>query len=254
MNAFLAFTKKEFLEQLRTYKWLLVFSILFIFGMISPLLAKLMPELLGSMQLEGMKIIIPEPTIMDAYVQYFKNLTQMGILMLLLVFGGTISNEIMKGTLVNILAKGLPRHTVILSKYTAAVALWTTGYALSAITAYGYTCYLFPNASVQNLIFSLFCLWLFGCFVIALIFLSSTLTTGNFGGLIVSAVILIIMLMVSSLPATAKFNPVMLAAKNTALLDGSQSVKGLMITVMITAFLTLACLYCSVLLFRRKKL
>ncbi len=254
MKAFLAFTKKEFLEQLRTYKWLLVFSVLLVFGMISPLLAKLMPDLIGSMKLEGMKIVIPEPTIMDAYAQYFKNLTQMGILMLLLVFGGTISNEIMKGTLVNILAKGLPRHTVILSKYTAAAALWTAGYVLSAITAYGYTCYLFPDAPVQNLIVSLFCLWLFGCFVIALIFLSSTLTTGNFGGLIVSAITLILMLTVSSLPGTAKFNPVTLAERNTALLDGTQSVEGLMITLILTVLFTLGCLCSSILLFQRKKL
>jgi ABC-2 type transport system permease protein len=183
MKGFLAFTKKEILEQFRTYKWLIFIAAFFIFGMTSPLLAKLTPEIISSMNMNGVKITIPEVNAVDAYGQFFKNLTQMGILILLLVFGGTVSNELMKGTLVNILAKGLPRHTVLLSKYTAAVLLWSVGFLISAVTCYGYTVYLFQNAAVDNLIFSFFCLWIFGLFVIALIFLSSAITTGSFGGL-----------------------------------------------------------------------
>lgn len=254
MKVYVAFTKKEFLEQLRTYKWLIIFSVCFLFGMISPLLAKLMPEIFKGMKVEGMEIIIPEPTALDAYGQYFKNLTQMGILVLLLVFGGTISNELMRGTLINVLAKGVSRRMVILSKYTAAVVLWTAGYLVSAVTAYGYTSYLFKGASVKNLTFSLFCLWLFGCFVIALIFLSSTLMTGNFGGLILSGAALVVMLMLNILPKAEKFNPITLASKNVALLNGTQEVKGLLITVFITFALTTFCLYLSILLFGKKKL
>lgn len=254
MKGFAAFTKKELLEQLRTYKWLIVICVFFIFGMISPLLAKLMPEIFKGMKVEGMEMIIPEPTIMDAYGQFFKNLTQMGMLVLLLVFGGILSNELMKGTLVNILAKGLPRHTIILSKYVAAVVLWTIGYLLSAVTAFGYTTYLFKNETVENLVFSFFCLWLFGCFVIALILLSSSITSGNFGGLILSVVALGVMIMINALPIVVKYNPVTLASKNVALLNGTQTVSGLLITVLTTSGLIVVSLFASILLFGKKKI
>jgi len=254
MRGFAAFTKKEFLEQLRTFKWLIILAVFFLFGVMSPLTAKLLPEIFAGMEMEGMKIVIPEPTVIDAYSQFFKNVTQMGMLVLLLVFGGTLSNEMMKGTLINILAKGLPRCTVILSKFVAAVALWTAGYLLAAVTAYGYTVYLFQDAPVPNLAFSIFCLWLFGCFLLALIFLSSTITSGNFGGLILSGAALVIMLMINILPKAEKYNPITLASKNVALVSEAQSVNGMLLTVVITCFLIVVCLVGSISLFAKKKL
>ncbi len=254
MRGFLSFTKKEFREQARTYKWLIVLSVFFLFGLMSPLLAKLTPVLISSMDMGGVTLTLPKPTAMDAYAQYFKNMTQMGIVVLLLIFGGTLSNELVKGTLVNILAKGLSRAAVLLSKFTAAVILWSAGFLLSAVTNYGYTVYLFGGIRVPALIFSMFCLWLFGCFIIALILLSSTLTAGSFGGLILSAVTLLILLMVNILPKAEKFNPVTLASKNTALLNGTVKGDSFYLTIGITVALTVLCLVISILIFRKKKI
>lgn len=254
MRGFLAFTKKEFLEQLRTYKWLIFLAVFFLFGLMSPLLAKLTPDILSSMDMGGIQLNLPEPTVMDAYSQYFKNMTQMGVVVVLLVFGSILSNELIKGTLVNILAKGMSRTAVLLSKYTAAIILWSAGFLLSAATNYGYTVYLFKNASVPNLVFSMFCLWLFGCFIIALILLSSVAAAGSFGGLILSAVTLIILLMVNIFPKAEKFNPVTLVSKNTALLNGTNKAGDLYLTVAITTTLIAVCIITAVLLFKKKQI
>jgi ABC-2 type transport system permease protein len=254
MKGYIAFTRKEIIEQIRTFKWLIIVTVFFIFGMLSPLTAKLMPIILSGMKVEGMEIIFPDPTAMDSYVQFFKNVTQMGIVVILLVFGGTLSNELTRGTLINILAKGLRRHTVILSKYTAALLLWTMGYVVASVTTYGYTLYLFGAFEVENLVFSLLCFWLFGCFVIALIFLSSTLTGGNFGGLILTALALVVMLMLNISPKVEKFNPITLAAKNVKLLAGLQQVEGMLITIWITISLTVLCLLLSMIFFNKKKI
>ena len=254
MRGYYTFVKKELLEQLRTFKWLIVLAVFFAFGMMSPLAAKFMPEMLKTMDLEGMTIVLPEPVMTDSYGQFFKNMTQMGIVVLLLVFGGTLSGELTKGTLVNILAKGLPRHTIILSKYSASVVLWTLGYALSFITTYGYTVYLFEEGVTQNLMFSLFCLWLFGCFLLALILLSSTIADGGFGGLILSAVGLALMLLLNIFPWAHKYNPITLASDNMDLILGNQTVSGLSLTVWITIILTVISLLGAVLLFQRKRI
>jgi ABC-2 type transport system permease protein len=71
MRSYIAFTKKELLEQLRTYKCLIILSVFFILGMMSPLFAKLMPDIIGGMEIEGIQITIPEPTAVDAYTQFF---------------------------------------------------------------------------------------------------------------------------------------------------------------------------------------
>jgi ABC-2 type transport system permease protein len=173
---------------------------------------------------------------------------------LLLVFGGMLSNELTKGTLINVLAKGLSRNAVILSKYVAAVLLWTLAYGMAAIVNYGYTEYLFSQTSVINLGFSMLCLWLFGCLILALILLSSTITSGNFGGLILSAISIVMMLLINVFPKLAKYNPITLASKNVALLSGEATVDDLMLTVMITCGLTAASILLSIILFNRKKL
>lgn len=254
MRSFLIFTKKEMLEQIRTYKTLILLAVFFLFGLMSPVLAKLMPELLEGMDLQGMKLVIPEPTVLDAYGQFFKNLTQMGLLVTLLVFGGVLSSELTKGTLINILAKGLPRYTVIFSKFTASILLWTFAYILATVVNYGYTQYLFEDTGIQNLIFSLFCLWLFGCLVIALILLSSTILPGNFGGLILSAAALATMLLLNIFPDLEHYNPVTLASKNVSLLTGEVSAEELIPTIVITGMLILGSLLLSAVLFHRKRL
>lgn len=116
MRGYLAFVKKELLEQVRTYKLLILFLVFFIFGMLSPLMAKLMPEILSQMPMDGITITIPDPTAIDSYSQFFKNLTQMGLIVLVLLFSGTLTTELSKGTLINVLTKGLTRYAVILAK------------------------------------------------------------------------------------------------------------------------------------------
>ncbi len=254
IRGYIAFTKKELLEQIRTYKLLIFFAAFLMFGLMSPLLARLMPNILSSMDMGGIKLELPSPTVLDAYAQFFKNLTQMGILVLLLVFGGSLSGEFVKGTLLQILAKGLSRTAVLLAKYTATVLLWTGGFLLSVIINYIYTVYLFDKGYLPNLSLSLFCLWLFGMFLISLIFLSSTIAPGAFGGLILTVIALAAMLMGTVFNSVAKFNPVTLASVNTELLNGTIDAKAVYVTIIITVILTICSLLLSIFLFKKKRM
>ncbi len=254
MKGYTAFLKKEFMEQFRTYRSLILLSVYFLFGMMSPLTAKLLPELLSGMEMQGVRILLPEAAAMDAYGQFFKNTSQIGTVVILLVFGGMISNELTRGTLIHILAKGLGRHTVILSKYTAALALWTTAFVFSCMVNQGYTMYLFDTSSVNHLGFSLFCLWLFGVFLLSLIILSSILTGGSFGGLILTAAILVGLLLLNLFPNMKRINPIYLSSRNMELLSGGLKPAEALLPVLVTAVLTICALLASVLVFNKKKL
>ncbi|HKL80464.1 MAG TPA: ABC transporter permease subunit [Mobilitalea sp.] len=254
MKGYIAFTKKEIMEQLRTFRVLIMLSVFFLFGMMSPLLAKLTPDIISGMEMQGITIIAPPATVMDAFAQFFKNITSTGFVAVLLVFGGVLSNELTKGTLINMLAKGLKRRTVILAKYSAALMLWTISYILACLVNQVYTVYLFDVSGVNNLLISLFCLWLFGAFLLALIILSSTLTGGNFGGLILTAVVIIGLMILNIFPKIERLNPVYLSSHNSELLTGSLSPNELILPVCITVILIIGCIYASILLFGKKKL
>lgn len=254
MKAFLAFTQKEFIEQIRTYKTFILLVVFIFFGMSSPLLAKMMPKIFESMNIEGMQIVIPTPTFLDAYGQFFKNLTQMGMIVVLLVFSASLPQEIMKGTLVNMLSKGLPRSTVILSKYTAALLLWTVSFSLASAVNYGYTVYLFGQQSINTLLFSHFCLWLFGAFVLAVILAAGTLASGNYGGLLVTALILGALLAINMFPKITAYNPISLAANNLALLSGAVTVESMAKAIWITLAGIVLSLSTALCIFQKKKL
>ena len=97
MKQTILFTGKELKELWKTYKFLILCAVLLLFGMSSPLLAKLTPELFSQIDLGlGTPLQLPDATFLDAYAQFFKNMTQICLIVLVLVLSGTIPHELKK--------------------------------------------------------------------------------------------------------------------------------------------------------------
>src|SRR5690554_4004554 len=124
MRSFIAFCRKELMESLRTYKFMILFLIFIFFGFLNPVVAKLLPEILESVLPEGMSITLEEPRAIDSWMQFFKNGSQTGMIVLTVIFSGIMAGEITKGTLVHMVTKGLSRKIVVLSKFFSAVLQW----------------------------------------------------------------------------------------------------------------------------------
>ncbi len=71
MTEYTAFVKKEFCEQVRTYKLLVTGLVFLLLGMMNPLTAKFMPELISNFMPAGMSIEMTEPTMMDSWLPVF---------------------------------------------------------------------------------------------------------------------------------------------------------------------------------------
>jgi ABC-2 type transport system permease protein len=254
MKGFTAYLRKEYLEQLRGYKLLILFSVLILFGMISPLVAKITPDLLKNLSGSGITIKLPQITVSDAWAQFFKSISQIGMIVLILLFGTSLPQEINHGTLIIPLAKGLSRNTVILVKYLVSFINWTVGYVVSAVICCGYTQYLFGAFAVPRLAFSLFCLWIFGDFLLALVLFAGTITTGNYGGLLLDLVFLGLLLALNAFPKLQKWNPITLASQNASMLTRSNLWIDFTATVWITIFATVICFILSTFAFQKKKL
>jgi ABC-2 type transport system permease protein len=254
VRAYIAFTKKEFTESVRTYKLLILLAVFLLFGMMSPLLAKFTPEILKSVGLSGMEFTVPEPTAMDSWTQFFKNVGQMGMLVLVIVFSGIMANEFSRGTLVNVLTKGLKRHTVIFSKLTAATLLWTASYVLCFATTYSYTAYFWDIGELNHGFLAFFSPWLFGLLLITLLILGGTLLKTFLGSLLFTGGAVIVMTLLNIAPKLYKYNPVALCGDNTALLTGARDVSDFLPAVIICAVLVVALTAVSVWVFDRKQI
>jgi ABC-2 type transport system permease protein len=225
MKNYVVFLKKELFESIKTHKLLIMGAAFLFFGMLSPLTARFTPEIIrwamaSDPSMAGMDLsgLMTEPVAFDSWAQFYGNVGLMGFIALVIVFSGMLSSELSRGTLTIVLSKGLSRTAVILSKLTSAVLIWTASFAASFLTAWGYTAYMFPGESVPNLFFAMFCLWVFGVFLLALTALAATLTDKGFVCMIVVGMAAVVLNIVNIIPAAGKYNPVSLSSASMLLL------------------------------------
>ncbi|MBI5828976.1 MAG: ABC transporter permease subunit, partial [Chloroflexi bacterium] len=123
MKSFFVLLRKEWLEQWRTYRLLVVGVVLVVFGLLSPLIAKYTPELIKLVpEGEAIAALIPTPTALEAVAQYLKNMSQFGGILALLLTMGAVAQEKDKGTAAMMLVKTLSRLAFLAAKF-AALAL-----------------------------------------------------------------------------------------------------------------------------------
>lgn len=139
----MAFLKKEFKAIFKTYRWWVIPLVFLIFALMSPPSAKLTPEILKSVMPKGMALKIPEPTLTDAFAQWFKNLSQMGLLAVILLTMGIVAEEKASGTILLIVTKPVSRANVILSKFTAQAVWMTVSFLVAAAACFAYAAMIF---------------------------------------------------------------------------------------------------------------
>jgi ABC-2 type transport system permease protein len=144
VSIFLVALRKEWLEQRRTHRLLVVGIVLIIFGFLSPLAARYTPDLIKQLPNgAAMAQLIPTPTIKDAVGQYLKNVSQFGVVLALLVTMGAVAQEKDRGTAAMMLVKPLPRATFLVAKFAALTATFSLSLAGAALAAWYYTKLLF---------------------------------------------------------------------------------------------------------------
>jgi len=176
MSGFAAFAGKEAREILRTWRIWVLPGILLFFAMTGPVLAKLTPQLVGALagdQLKG--LVIPTPTYHDAYTQWIKNLSQIALFALIIVYASIISSERKSGTAVLVLTKPVSRTAFVIAKAVVHSAFLAVLVVAGTLVTWGVTAAVFGQAPGSAL-WSSSLVWLvFGVLFIALMTLLSVL-------------------------------------------------------------------------------
>lgn len=255
MRSYWAFVKKEWLESLRTFRLMILLIVFLLFGVISPVTAKFTPQLLRAVGIDPAAFGMATVTVLDSWVQFFKNVGQMGLLVTVIVFCGMVANEFSKGTLELVLTKGLRRSTVLLSKFTTATLLWTVSYLLCLFTCLGYTAFLFETEGVQHMFVSFFSMWLYGVWLITLLILGGVLFKSVLGSLLVcGGAAMALSLLQFLFPNANRYNPASLASENVKLLAGQTTPSDLLPAMLIGIGLIIGCMTASILVFNKKQI
>ena len=142
---FFSVLRKELMEQWRTKRVLVVAAVLVLFGLTSPLMAKITPDLMKSIPGVPPEIasIIPTPTLADAILEYSGNMSQFGILLALLMSMGAVAQEKERSTASMMLTHPISRWTFLLAKFTALSVAFAASLALAGLGCWYYTLLLF---------------------------------------------------------------------------------------------------------------
>jgi ABC-2 type transport system permease protein len=256
MKTWNALMKKEWMEQARTGKLMILGTVFVLFGIMNPAIAKLTPWLLEAMSdslaESGMIITEIKVSALDSWVQFFKNMP-IALIVFVLVEGGIFTREYQSGTLVLTLTKGLDRKMVALTKAAILFLLWSVGYWLCFGITYGYNMYFWDNAVANHLLFSVTGWWLFGVWVITLMVLFSSVATANTGVFLGAGGGVLAFYVMTFFQKLKPYSPAMLMEAN-ALIYGKEEPAEYMTAIAVMVVTGILCLVGSLILMKKKKL
>lgn len=245
---FKAFTHKELLEIHRNYKLYIILLVFITFGFSNPIFAKLTPELLKT---TGFEISIPDPTAIDSWVQFFKNITTLLVLYIIL-FSSSLPAELNNNSLINLVTKGLPRPIVIIAKFTVISMLWFISYYICFAITYLYTPLLLAGQLSNILVASIFPA-LFGILMISLSLFGAVISKHTIGAIIIPLIGYIGMSLLSIVNSVTQYIPSLLLSSLT-IITGENTVNYFVPATVVTVLLTIVLMIATVNIFNRQQL
>lgn len=190
MRGFGVLLKKEIKEQLRTYRLVVVAMVFLLLGLTTPVTLKFMPEIIKWAG-QGIQVNTPTPTAADSLVGYAGDVSQIGVLVVVLVAMGMVANELQRGTAVIILSKPVTRAAFVASKLAAVSLTIIVSLAAASVLCLGYTVWLIGPADAVaflglNLLVACFLVF---CLSVTLLFSSIFRSSLAAGGVALGTVV-----------------------------------------------------------------
>lgn len=256
MSGFRVLLGKELAEAWRTRRLPVVAGLFLVIGMLSPLTARYLTEILelamGDL-LAG--VPMPVPSALTALEQLQKNLAQLGALAAIALAMGSVSTELDRGTAALVLAQPATRGAFLGAKLAAIAIVLAASTALATIAAWVYTGVLFEPQSIAGWTVMAALSWLALVAWGALTFLASAATGSTMAAAGLGFTALVGLSMVAAIPALDHFLPTGLATPAMLIASGAAvNVDELATAVLGTVILIAACAGGALLAFGRREL
>jgi ABC-2 type transport system permease protein len=252
MFNYFTFMRKELTENIRTKRLLVLGCVFIFFAVTSPLLARYMGEFINFLLPAGDEAAqllvqaMPPPAWEESYAQFYGNIGQVGVIVVLFMYMGTVQREIKSGTASLMFSKGMGFAPFILAKFTMAVILTAAVTIVSAFISYIYTLLLFNEAGqigdiiLSSVIFSAGILML-----LAVVILCSCLTKSSAVSGGISFGVYFTLLISTLVPRIGQYSPFQLFNHPVAISIG-YSANALAVNLLLAGALAIAALFFSI--------
>jgi ABC-2 type transport system permease protein len=255
MSGFGVLLRKELLEAWRTRRLPVVAVLFLVVGIVSPLTARYMGEILDLALGDQMPIPLPAPTAMSALEQLQKNMGQLGALAAIALAMGSVSGELDRGTAALVLAQPATRGAFLAAKLAAIGVVLAVGVLVATVVAWIYTALLFEPLPVGGWLAMALLSWLALMAWAAITFLASAATGSTTAAAGVGFIALIALSLLAVVPALDRLLPTGLTLPGMQLAAGLEVDAALVASAVIgTAAIVAACAVGAVAAFRRTEL
>lgn len=179
--SFRAFLVKDLREIVRTWRIWVLPGILLFSALTGPPTAAFTAELLSTLGDDIFNPMMPDPTWIDSYAQWTKNLSQLVTFALIIAFGGAISGEKRSGTAVLVLTKPLTRASFVASKFVSTAMLLVVATLATMVVTWGLTLIWFPDAPFGPLLAATAAWLLFALLLVAVVLVGSATVDSGVG-------------------------------------------------------------------------
>lgn len=253
MSGTAVFARKEARGILRTWRIWVLPGILLFFALTGPVLAKFTPEIVGALagdQLSGFKI--PTPTYLDAYTQWIKNLSQIALFALIIIYGSIVSSECKSGPAVLVLTKPVSRTAFVIAKAAVHSVFLAVLVVAGTLLTWGLTAAVFGEAPGSALWSSALAWLVFGVLFIALMTLLSVIIGSAAGAAGAGLAAYALMSIAAIWKPLGTYSPAALATQPASLAAGKDV--AVLWPVLTSLLLATALVALAALAFRRKDL
>jgi ABC-2 type transport system permease protein len=257
MNGFGVLLRKELLEAWRTRRLPAVAILFLIVGIMSPLTARYLNEILAMALGDQLPVTLPDPTAATAIEQLLKNMSQMGALAAIALAMGSVSGELDRGTAALVLAQPATRPAFLMAKLSGIAVVLGVGTALGVGVAWIYTAILFEPLPIAGWLVLAVLAWLALVAWAAMTFLASAATGSTTAAAGLGFVGLIVMSLLAAIPALDHVLPTGLYLPSALIAagQGERVATGDLATAIVgTTVIVSACVVGAFAAFRRREL
>jgi ABC-2 type transport system permease protein len=224
MRGLSVFLAKELREITRTWRLWVLPSILVVVGVIGPISALLAPALVESLagSQPGVVIEIPEPTTVDAYLEFVGDLTQIVLIAVIIASAGMIAGEVRSGTAVLVLTKPLSRQAMVVAKVVSNSVLVAVSTALGATVCWALTNMVFDDSLVAEFARAVGVWLALALLFVALMALLSVALRSQAGAAGAGLAVYLVLAIASGWGPAREFTPAGLVAAGNPLLTGGE--------------------------------
>lgn len=243
---FKAYFRKEFVEGIRQYRYLIFAIGIILFAILDPIMLKLLPSFISNKIPNNLITRLFKFNPRDALANYIKDLFQISTLFIIFSNAGSINEEIYSQKIVLPFSKGANKIQIVLAKYfnTAIAICFFLFIGLTLNQYYANLLFEGQKLSFSHIICVFYLLCIYYLFVISLTLFFSSLTKKNITAGILTCTFVYSAAFISQFEKLKKFSPY-----NLILLTNNDNLQNATETIIISILLTILFLLITIVQF-----